>query len=380
MPRVAMVIQRYLPHLGGAERQLHQLAPRLRALGYEVVILTRHEMGLKHYEVIDGVPVHRLPSIGPKALAGLTFTLSAVWRLTRLRPDLVHAHEILTPASIAVISKRINKHSVLVKLLRGGGRGDVYKLKRRLLWKSYLENLRCNADAFIVISQEIDDELEALGVPQAKRIFLPNGVNTERCTPVSEEQKLKLRLRLLLPAQACIVTYVGRLVPEKRVDHLLKIWDRVRSKYPEALLLVVGEGSEEQKLKGMNINGVQFTGQVDDAVPYLQAADLFVLPSSTEGLSNSMLEAMSCGMPVLATAVGGASDVIHHKENGYLIPPDDVDALRSGLETLLADAALRTRLGSNARSRIVENFSLDSVAERLATVYGRLISNNHTSS
>lgn len=373
MVLVTMIIQRYLPHLGGAERQLQQLAPRLRVLGYEVVILTRHEKGLKQYEVIDGIPVHRLPSSGPKALAGFTFTISALWMLTRLQPDLVHAHEILRPASIAITSKRINKHPVIVKILRGGGRGDVYKLKLRPLWKRYWNNLKRNVDAFLVISQEIDDELSALGVPEDKRVFLPNGVDTERCLPVSEEQKLKLRAKLSLPPQACIVTYVGRLVPEKRVDHLLKIWNEIRSKHTDVLLLIVGEGAEEQELRAMHVDGVRFTGQVEDAVPYLHASDLFVLPSSTEGLSNSMLEAMSCGLPVLATTVGGAPDVMRHGESGFLIPPEDVNALRVGLETLLEDAELRFTLGSNARARIEEDFSLDSVAERLAKVYGGLI-------
>jgi glycosyltransferase involved in cell wall biosynthesis len=262
---------------------------------------------------------------------------------------------------------------VLVKILRGGGRGDIYKLKRRPMWKRYFENLKRNVDAFLVISQEIDEELSALGVSPEKRIFLTNGVNAERCLPAPEEQKLKLRAQLSLPQHACIVVYVGRLVPEKRVDHLLKIWNEIQSKHPDALLVIVGEGSEEQKLRTMAGGGVQFTGQVNDAVPYLQAADLFVLPSSTEGLSNSMLEAMSCGLPVLATMVGGASDVIRHKESGFLIPPENVDALRSGLETLLDDPVLRFTLGSNARARIVENFSLDSVAERLANVYHQLI-------
>src|SRR6266498_3100420 len=373
MARVAMVIQRYLPHLGGAERQLQQLSPRLYALGYEVCVLTRHEKGLSRYEVIDGVPVHRLPSIGPKALAAATFTAAAAMELIHLQPDLVHAHEILTPASIAALSKRINKHPVLVKVLRGGARGDIYKLKRRPRWKSYFNNLKRNVDAFIVITHEIDGELASLNVPPEKRVFIPNGVNTERCIPISEDQKLKLRAALSLPPHAPIVVYVGRLVPEKRVDHLLKIWSDVRSKYYDACLLIVGEGAEEHRLKQMHVNGAQFTGQVNDAVPYLQAADLFVLPSSTEGLSNSMLEAMSCGLPVLATTVGGAPDVIQHNVSGFLIPPEDVDSLRSGSETLLGDGSLRFRLGSNARARILSDFSLDSVAERLAALYHYLL-------
>ena len=373
MPRVAMIIQRYLPHRGGAEMQLHQLAPRLEALGYEICILTRHEKGLAHYEVIDGLPVHRLPSIGPKQLAGTTFTLSAVSKLAQLHSDLVHAHELLTPSSIAVLSKRINHHPVLVKVLRGGGRGDIYKLKKRPLWKSYFQNLKRNVDVFLVISQEIDTELAALGIPKEKRCFLPNGVNTERCIPISEERKRKLRGELSLPLDARIVAYVGRLVPEKRVDHLLKLWPAIQINHMNTRLLIVGEGSEERRLREMSVDGVQFTGQVSDAVPYLQAADIFVLPSSTEGLSNSMLESMSCGLPVLATTVGGAPDVIEHSVSGYLIPPDDLDSLQRGLLTLLADGTLRFRLGSKARARILSDFSLDSVADRLASLYDRLI-------
>jgi glycosyltransferase involved in cell wall biosynthesis len=377
---VAMIIQRYLPHMGGAERQLQQLAPRLRERGYDVCIFTRHEKGLLRKELIDGIQVHRLPSIGPKALAGATFTVSALVELTRLQPDLVHAHEILTPSSIATFSRNINRHPVLVKILRGGARGDIYKLKRRPSWRSYFENLKRKVDAFVVISEEIDDELSALQVPRNKRVFIPNGVDTERCSPVSDDQKMNLRARLSLPLNAILVVYAGRLVPEKRIDTLLKVWGDIRSKYSNAYLLILGDGSEEPRLRDMQVEAVQFTGQVPDAVPYLQAGDLFVLPSSTEGLSNAMLEAMSCGLPVLATAVGGAPDVIEHNTSGYLIPPDDPDSLQRGLETLLADEALRLKLGSNSRTRILASFSIDSVADRLAALYKRLLmeKDNHT--
>ena len=373
MPRVAMVIQRYLPHLGGAEKQLQQLAPRLVALGYEVCILTRHEKGLAYEEVIGGVPVYRLPAIGPKALAAITFTFSVVRKLSDLRPDLVHAHEALSPARAAVLSRRLNRHPVLLKILRGGDLGDLYKLKRRPFWKFYFEDLKRNVDAFLVISREIDAELNVLHVPPEKRFFLPNGVDTERCTPVSEEQKIELRERLSLPAGATIVVYVGRLEPEKRVDNMLKTWQDIRSEHADACLLIVGAGSEEGRLRAIQVDGVRFTGAVDDAVPYLQAADVFVLPSSTEGMSNAMLEAMSCSLAVLATRVGGAPDVIEHDRSGYLIPPDDLPSLRHGLESLLADESLRLRLGSNARARMLADFSLDSVAERLAALYRHLL-------
>jgi glycosyltransferase involved in cell wall biosynthesis len=373
MARVAMVIQRYLPHVGGAERQLQQLAPRLKDLGFDLQILTRHENGLKRFEEIEGVPVYRLPASGPKVWAAATFTIAALWRLIRIQPDVIHAHEILTPAAIAMYSKTFLRRPILVKILRGGARGDIYKLKRRPFWKSYLRRLIKKVDAFLVISHEIDDELAALNIPPQKRVFLPNGVDAVRCSPVSEQRKLKLRASFSLPAQASIVMYAGRLVPEKRVDHLLKIWEGVRAKYPLAHLLIVGGGEEQSRLESMHVEGVQFTGQVEDAVSYLQAADLFVLPSSTEGLSNSMLEAMSCGLPVLATSVGGAPDVIEHQVSGWLIPPDDIESLQQGLETLLEEESLRFSLGSNARQRILSSFSLDSIARRLAGLYQQLM-------
>jgi glycosyltransferase involved in cell wall biosynthesis len=373
MPRVAMVIQRFYPHVGGAEIQLQQLAPRLQLRGFEICILTRHEPGLSNFEVVDSTPVYRLPSIGPKALAAGMFTGSAVFQLARLRSDLVHAHEILSPASAALVSKRLHRHPVVVTLLRGGLLGDVYKLRRRLFGRQRLRGLSREVDAFVLISREIESELVAIGVPQSKRFIIPNGVDTERFTPVTELQKKLIRTELLMPLQGLIVVYLGRLVPEKRADNLLKIWNEVRLSIPDAHLVIVGSGPDESRLKELSTAGVQFVGQSSDTVRYLQASDLFVLPSSTEGLSISMLEAMSTGLPVLATSVGGAPDVIQNGLNGYLIPSDDLGHLKRGLETLLKDNDLRMRLGTNARLRIQSNYSLDLDADRLATLYHRLL-------
>jgi glycosyltransferase involved in cell wall biosynthesis len=359
MPRIAMLIQKYYPHVGGAERQIQRLVPRLQARGFDVCIITRHEPGLSRFEIVNGAPVHRLVCPGPKPLAALFYIVSAFILLSRLRPDLIHAHEILSPASAALLAKRFYDWPVIVKVLRGGMRGDVYKLKRRPFWKRRFHALCQSVDSFVVISHEIDQELTALGVPSQKRAFIPNGVDTE----------------LLLPANGPLVVYLGRLTLEKRVDHLLRIWPNTRATFPQAELLIVGTGPEEAHLRTQSISipGVTFTGQVDDALSYLQAADLFVLPSATEGLSNSLLEALSTGLPVLATMVGGTPDVIAHGENGYLIPPDDLPALKTGLVTLLNDPTLCARLGMQGRRRIQTDFSLESVASHLAALYQSLL-------
>ncbi len=373
MHRVAMVIQRYYPHVGGAENQVQQLAPRLQARGFEICVLTRHEAGLARFERINGTPVYRLPAIGPKAMAAATFTGSAVLRLGWLRPDLVHAHEILSPASVAVTSKRFLGHPVVVKLLRGGLLGDIYKLEHRPFGRQRFRGLSQDVDAFVAISREIEDELAKRGVQPQKRMIIPNGVDTDLFAPASESEKKSIRTELRLPEQALLVVYVGRLVAEKRVDSLLALWNDVRLETPDAYLVIVGSGAEEARLKEIPAGGVQFVGQSRDTRRYLRASDLFVLPSSTEGLSVSLLEAMSTGLPVLATSVGGSQDVIQHGSNGYLIAPDKPEELRQGLQTLLKNHELRKRLGSNGRLRIVSNYSLDLDADRLAALYDRLL-------
>jgi glycosyltransferase involved in cell wall biosynthesis len=306
-------------------------------------------------------------------VAASSYILASVRLLSALRPDVLHAHEILSPASAALAYKRLHRRPIVATLHRGGLLGDIYKLQRRPFGKERLRRLSREIDSFVVISQEIDSELAAQGVRPEKRIFIPNGVDSAYFSPVSQPEQARLRQSLSLPREALIVVYVGRFVAEKRVDQLLTLWPEIRQAFPQAHLLLIGAGEEMARLQAMSGPGVQLTGQVDDSAPYLKAADLFVLPSSTEGLSVSMLEALSSGLPALVTAVGGAPDVIQHKVNGYLIPPDDLPALRQGLLTLLGDGMLREHLGTKGRECIMAEYSLDSVAEQLGALYQKLL-------
>ncbi|MEZ4682495.1 MAG: glycosyltransferase family 4 protein [Caldilineaceae bacterium] len=130
--RVAMVIQRYYPHVGGAERQVAALAPHLAAHNIALTVLTRrHDPALPRFERIDTVPVYRLPMVGPKALAALSFTVTAQWVLARCRPHLIHAHELLSPATVALMAKRLFAVPVVAKVLNGGALGDIAKLQNR---------------------------------------------------------------------------------------------------------------------------------------------------------------------------------------------------------------------------------------------------------
>jgi len=371
--RVVMLSHGYYPRIGGAERQLAAVAPLLQARGVDIHILTRRLPGTAAFERLDGIPVYRLPVPGPKPLASLTFTLAALPLIKRLNPDLIHAHELISPATTAIVARKLFGIPVVATLHGSGLSSDVLRLKRRLLGKTRLRVLCREITAFCVISAVIDRELAAEGVPVQKRISIPNGVDTERFTPLAPAQKKALRSSLDLLADARVVVFVGRLAPEKRVDLLTGIWRSVRETVPRARLLIVGSGPEEVELKHRANDGILFLGSQADVTPYLQAADLFVLPSAAEGLSLALLEALACGLPAIATSVGGNPEVIHHRETGWLTPPNDPLALTEAIVTLLEDEKLQSKLRENARAHAVRNYSLVKMADRLVDLYRQVL-------
>lgn len=372
MIRIVMLTLDYYPRVGGAQQQLALQAPLLRARGVEVIVLTRRFPRLAAQETIAGTPVIRLPAPSPKPLAALLFSLSALWQIRRLRPDIIHAYSFLSPLVTAVTVHWLWRIPVVVKVLRGGVLGDIIRVQGKPLGARRLAAYRQHVAAFIAISQEITTELDSIGVPPTRQVFIPNGVDVARFYPLLAAQKAALRMKLNLP-DGPLILFTGRLVPEKRLEQLLALWPAMRARHPAATLLLLGAGSQEAELRQQAGPGVLFGGRVDDVAPYLQTADLFVLPSVSEGLSNALLEAMAAGLPVVATAVGGAPDVIEHGQSGWLVAPDTPEELETAVLTLLADDAARIQLGMAARARIMQDFALERVADCLRQLYERVL-------
>ncbi len=138
---VAMVIQSYLPRLGGAEKQLAEICRRLRNKGIEPVVITRRYAGMQAYEVIDGTPVYRVPAPQPKPLAAFSFILFGLARIGQIKPDVIHAHELLSPTDLAILGRKIWKKPVIVKVLRGGKLGDRDTLPHRQCGAARIKSL-----------------------------------------------------------------------------------------------------------------------------------------------------------------------------------------------------------------------------------------------
>ncbi|MEM7800394.1 MAG: glycosyltransferase family 4 protein, partial [Chloroflexota bacterium] len=280
--RIAMLIQTYHPALGGAGKQLSILAPLLKRQGIDLHIITLRQPGMNRFEIVKGVPVHRLAIPMSDVMKSMSFSLNAMPLLRQLQPDLVHSHALLSPTTTAVMAKRLNGTPVVAKVLRSGILGDISKLRRKPFGARRMAAFKTYVDAFIAESQEINRELRDAGIPTDKRIFIPNGVDTSRFKPVGPLVKRAIRTNLKLP-EGPLVIFTGRLTMDKRLDQLIYVWNDVRKKYHNANLLIVGGGEQESRLRSLAGDGVIFTGHVGEVTPYLNAADLFILPSATGG-------------------------------------------------------------------------------------------------
>jgi glycosyltransferase involved in cell wall biosynthesis len=371
--KIAMIAQDYLPLLGGAERQISALAPLFKERGVEVQVLTRRYPGLLPFEVMDNVPVYRLPILKTKPLASLSFTIAGIPLLKKLQPDIIHAHGLLSPTTMAVIANYLWDIPVVSKSLRGGILGDYQRLIKRPLGRYRYRMIQSHVDAFIAISNEIKDEFLGSGSSPQKCKFIPNGVKLDRFQPINAAQKLLLRKQLKLP-EGTIVIFAGRLEQEKRVEDLVKLWLQVQEKHSDAHLLILGTGSQETMLKKMATGNIHFGGTVEDVAPYLQTSDIFVLPSVAEGLSNALLEALATELPVVVTATGGTTDIVRHKVSGWLIENYTPQALLEGILSFLDDRRLRERCAREGRRCVTENYSLKNTADRLYELYHELLS------
>ncbi len=378
--RAAMVIQNYLPTVGGAERQLASLIPLLVEQGIESVVLTRSRPGQPARENLRGAQIRRIRCIGPKPVQSIMFVVGTLWNLARLRPDVVHGYDTLTPSLIAGLYKSVTGTPYLTKLLRSGELGDLRRLEVKPLGSTRLRLLKWTVDRFVVISRDLELELEHRDIGSDRRVFIPNGVDTDRFRPPEatdgsplEADERRPRRRRELPdwPDGPVVLIVGRISPEKRVNELARRWSDVRVAQPDAWLYVVGEGPLEQGLE--DLDGVRLLGKREDVPLLMRWADLYVSASEAEGLSNALLEAMSSGLACVVTDVGGVGDVVTDGVDGRVVLGGTVDSTIDGIVSqiisLLNDPGHRHALGTAARSTVCDRYSIGSTVTALAAQY-----------
>ena len=366
MSHIALVIPT-LDRLGGAERQVILLARGLAARNWGVSVVALSGHGSDSGAELSSADVEFVSLGMRRGLADPQGWIRFQSWLRSRRPDLVHAH-LPHAAWLARWSRLTAPVPVLVDSIHTSatgswGRHCGYRLSRWL------------PDAVSAVSDGVAKAYRSAGMVSPRRlVVIPNGVDVARWRP-DPDARSELRRRLGFTDEFLWFA-AGRLDPVKDYSALLRAMIEVPS---AAHLVVAGAGPDEGSLRRLAIQfgietRVRFLGFQPDVLPWMQAADAFVLSSRWEGLPMSLLEAGACALPAVATDVPGSREVLVHGETGFLAAPGDALALSGAMNRMMRLAPeARAAMGERARRRVVGNFSMDRVLDRWDTLYRELL-------
>jgi glycosyltransferase involved in cell wall biosynthesis len=404
-PRIVMILTNLPPmQMGGAEMQAMKLCRQLLVMGFDVKVITWGKIWHPKKGEYNGVPYTRLrslinlvsdlPSLLKKKksssptkidyddkLEVTTEMNSKVWsgmilryRLVYLNClqylyfkrssfDILHVHMMEWPSFVAVrLGKKLGKQ-VLVKDSTMNG---IFNLLR---YPDGLQKQKEVADYayFVAMTKMIRNNLLKGSVPEQKITMIPNGI--EIFAPSSTTKTWSQK-----------VIFVGNLTqqPAKGIDILMLAWQEVINDFPDVTLQIVGEGdleAYEKHAETLSIHhAVSFPGKQRNIGQLLMNADIFVLPSRREGMSNALMEAMVRAMPVVVTDVSGNQDLVEHGISGLIVPPANATELASAIKQMLRDPEKAIQMGKNAYRSVSEKCDIKKVAAEYGALYNKILS------
>jgi len=231
-------------------------------------------------------------------------------------------------------------------------------------------------DRVVFLYRKASEEVKKFGVSPDKVFTIPNGVNLENFK--SQSDVGKLRAELSIKQDERVLLFVGRLATVKRVEILIALTKSLLEEGFRVKTVIVGDGPRREYYETLSRsikNNVIFIGHVprNQVYKYYLIADVFVLPSFSEGLPTVLLEASVAGKPSVASNVNGVSDIIVHEETGYLVERSDINSYNRYVKLLLTDENLRKRMGKKAAEYVKENFNWDVITEKYEQVYQQVV-------
>ena len=348
--------------LGGQEKRVLAEAAGLSARGHYVAIVCREHAKIKNEAIKKGIAVHTLP-------LRKTYDVSSIIRLVRFLKsegfDVVNTHSGVD-SWIGGIAARLAGVPVLVRT-----RHLNIPLKRSIL--NFIHYL---PDMYITSGENMQRTLvEQCSFPAEKVISIPTGVPSE-FFDVKKDAGMKKKYGL--QENAIVITNVGILRKVKGHEITLQAVRPVVDKFPEARFLLAGGGPDrevlQQMAENMGISGfVIFTGHVENIPEIYSFTDVAILSSWSEGVPQSILQAMACSVPVVATKVGGVPEIITSGENGILVAPGDYAAIAEGVIKILSNPVMASEFSYNARCLVREKHSMSHMLDKIEGLYTMLL-------
>jgi glycosyltransferase involved in cell wall biosynthesis len=362
--------------IGGAERQFLHLAQGLDHERFRLHVACLRKVGDWRPGTNGAEPLLREYHLGslksPRALVQL---VRFARYLRRNRVDIVHART-LYPNVFALAAATLARTRVRIASVRDMGTSwSAMQLR--------VQRAVCRfADAVVVNAEAVAARLRAEGYDPARIELIHNGVVVP---PLPSSRPTKLRRELGLPAEAPIVGVVSRFHEVKRLEDFVDAAERLASRFPSMRFVIVGptDDGDEAVRRSAEIAwraqacglGERFilTGARDDVAEILPELAVSVLPSASEGLSNTLLESLAAGVPVVATAVGGTPEIVVDGEHGLLVPPGRPDELAAAIGRLVDSPELARRMGARGRERALRRFGLERMISETLELYERLL-------
>jgi len=348
----------------GGQNQVLLTINGLRALGYRAALVA-HPDGELRRRASEGL---ELIPLAPRTEADFT----AGWRfaraLKRLKPDVIHAHD---PHGVAMASLALS--------LGGYGDGGPSLVASRrvdfhMKGNAFSRWKYRQVDCYIAASEAIRQMLIGDGVPAERVVTVHEGIDVEHVVAAAP---VNVHETFWLPHHAPVVGNVAALTAHKGQRYLIEAAHLVVKQIPDARFIILGEGELREHLEHLVKEHtlekhVLLPGFRTDVLGCIKGFDLFVMSSVTEGLGTSLLDAMACERPIVATRAGGIPEIVEDEVTGLLVPPRDSRALAGAIVRALNDAAMRARMAAAGFARVRERFTVERMVAETASVYQTL--------
>lgn len=375
--RYCIFAAQYFPHLGGVERYTYNLSKKLIEQGNEVIVVTSKVGQLKSYEIMDEIPVFRLPCFS---------LLDGRYPVLKLTKEFFKIHRILFQKQydMVIVNTRFYPHSLYGMIF-----SKIKKIKcitiehgtshlsvHNKFWDSIggiyehcltkIGQLFCHD--YYGVSEACNQWLQHFHIKSKGVLY--NSIDLDEVEVLRRNIKKSFREEYNISDDAIVITFTGRLLKEKGILSLLNVVEHLHEEYKNVYLFIAGDGDLEKEVKRRKTDYIIPLGRIEfkEIIALLTETNIFCLPSFSEGFSTSLLEAAACECYIITTARGGARELLINQEYGTVIPDNNEETLYKAFKKVLGEQEMRQKAVKLTYNRLSENFVWDIVRKQVEAI------------